>query len=31
VPMVWKEVRKKEFSSIWLVVIAGVMGMMLFG
>ena len=31
VPMVWKKVRKKEFSSIWLVVIAGVMGMLVFG
>ena len=31
VPIVWKRVKKKEFSSILLVVISGVMGMLLFG
>jgi chromate transporter len=31
VPLVWKRFRKKEFSSILLVVISGVLGMVLFG
>ena len=31
VPLVWKRFKKKEFSSILLVVISGVMGMLLFG
>ncbi|MBR4295790.1 MAG: chromate transporter [Clostridia bacterium] len=31
VPFVWKRIKKKEFSSILLVVISGVMGMILFG
>lgn len=31
VPIVWKRIKKKEFSSILLVVISGVMGMLLFG
>ena len=31
IPSVWKRVKKKEFSSILLVVISGVMGMLLFG
>ena len=31
VPLVWKRVKKKEFSSILLVVISGVLGMVLFG
>lgn len=31
VPLVWKRFKKKEFSSILLVVISGVLGMALFG
>ena len=31
VPLAWKRIKKKEFSSILLVVISGVMGMLLFG
>ena len=31
VPLVWKRFKKKDFSSILLVVISGVLGMMLFG
>lgn len=31
VPIVWKRIKKKEFSSILLVVLSGVMGMLLFG
>ena len=31
IPMIWKHIKKKEFSSILLVVISGVMGMLLFG
>ena len=31
IPIVWKRMKKKEFSSILLVVISGVMGMLLFG
>ncbi|MBE6602613.1 MAG: chromate transporter [Ruminococcaceae bacterium] len=31
VPFVWKRIKKKEFSSILLVVMSGVMGMLLFG
>jgi len=31
VPLVWKRIKKKEFSSILLVVISGVLGMVLFG
>ena len=31
VPIVWKRIKKKEFSSILLVVISGVIGMLLFG
>ena len=31
VPLVWKRFKKKEFSSILLVVISGVLGMVLFG
>ena len=31
IPIVWKRIKKKEFSSILLVVISGVMGMLLFG
>ena len=31
IPIVWKPIKKKEFSSILLVVISGVMGMLLFG
>ena len=30
VPLIWKHLRKKEFSSILLVVISGVLGMVLF-
>lgn len=30
VPLVWKHIRKKEFSSILLVVISGALGMILF-
>jgi chromate transporter len=31
IPLVWKRVKKKELSSILLVVISGVSGMVLFG
>ena len=31
IPMVWKRLWKKEFSSILLVLISGVLGMLLFG
>ena len=31
IPLVWKRIKKKEFSSILLVVISGVLGMLLFG
>ena len=31
VPLVWKRFKKKEFSSILLVVISGALGMVLFG
>ena len=31
IPIVWKRFKKKEFSSILLVVISGVMGILLFG
>ena len=31
IPIVWKRVKKKEFSSIPLVIISGVIGMLLFG
>ena len=31
IPLVWKRVKKKAFSSILLVIISGVMGMLLFG
>ena len=31
VPLVWKRFKKKEFSSILLVVVSGVLGMVLFG
>ena len=31
VPLVWKHFKKKEFSSILLVAISGVLGMVLFG
>ena len=31
IPIVWKRIKKKEFSSILLIVISGVMGMLLFG
>ena len=31
IPLLWKRRRKKEFSSIWLVVISGVLGSLLFG
>lgn len=31
VPLVWKHIKKTEFSSILLVAISGVMGMLLFG
>ena len=30
-PILWKHFKKKEFSSILLVLISGVMGMLLFG
>ena len=30
-PIVWKRIKKKEFSSILLVVISGIVGMLLFG
>lgn len=31
IPLVWKRFKKKEFSSILLVVISGILGMLLFG
>ena len=31
IPLAWKRIKKKEFSSILLVIISGVMGMLLFG
>ena len=31
IPVAWKRIKKKEFSSILLVIISGVMGMLLFG
>ena len=31
IPLVWKCFKKKEFSSILLVVISGVLGILLFG
>ena len=31
IPIIWKRIKKKEFSSILLVVVSGVMGMLLFG
>ena len=31
IPSLWKRIKKKEFSSILLVVISGVMGILLFG
>ncbi len=31
IPIMWKRIKKKEFSSILLVVISGVLGMLLFG
>ena len=31
IPIIWKRIKKKEFSSILLVVISGVLGMLLFG
>ena len=31
IPIIWKHIKKKEFSSILLVVISGVVGMLLFG
>ena len=31
IPVIWKRIKKKEFSSILLVVISGVLGMLLFG
>ena len=31
IPIVWKRMKKKEFSSILLVIISGVMGILLFG
>ena len=31
VPLIWKRIKKKEFSSILLVVISGILGMLLFG
>ena len=31
IPIIWKRIKKKEFSSILLVVISGVVGMFLFG
>ena len=30
IPIIWKRIKKKEFSSVLLVVISGVMGMLLF-
>ena len=31
IPIIWKRIKKKEFSSILLVVISGVLGILLFG
>ena len=31
IPIIWKRIKKKEFSSILLVIISGIMGMLLFG
>jgi chromate transporter len=31
IPLLWKRLKKKEFSSIWLVVISGILGALLFG
>ena len=31
IPIIWKRIKKKEFSPILLVVISGVLGMLLFG
>ena len=31
IPIIWKRIKKKEFASILLVVISGVMGILLFG
>ena len=31
IPIIWKRIKKKEFSSILLVVVSGVLGMLLFG
>ena len=31
IPIIWKRIKKKEFSAILLVVISGVVGMLLFG
>ena len=31
IPLVWKRIKKKEFSSILLVMISGVLGILLFG
>ena len=31
IPIIWKRIKKKSFSSILLVVVSGVMGMLLFG
>ena len=31
IPIIWKRIKKKEFSSILLVVISGIVGMLLFG
>ena len=31
IPIAWKRIKKKEFSSILLVVISGIVGMLLFG
>ena len=31
IPIIWKRIKKKEFSSILLVVISGVVGILLFG
>ena len=31
IPLIWKRIKKKEFSSILLVVISGILGLLLFG
>ena len=31
IPLVWKRIKKKEFSSILLVIISGILGILLFG